>query len=102
MKRKKMTNMNSRRSFGRHALVIGGSIAGLTAGRVLADYFEKVTIIERDAWNEGPNSRKGVPQARHPHVLLKRGELILEELFPGLGRELVAPGATQSNMGRKR
>jgi flavin-dependent dehydrogenase len=30
------------------AIVIGGSIAGLLVARVLADYFETVTIIERD------------------------------------------------------
>jgi phytoene dehydrogenase-like protein len=33
---------------GRHAIVIGGSMAGLLAARVLADYFEQVTILERD------------------------------------------------------
>jgi hypothetical protein len=27
-----------------HAVVIGGSMAGLVTGRVLADYFDRVTI----------------------------------------------------------
>ncbi len=31
-----------------HAVVLGGSIAGLLAARVLADFFEQVTIVERD------------------------------------------------------
>jgi phytoene dehydrogenase-like protein len=32
----------------KHAIVIGGSIAGLCAGRVLSDFFEHVTVIDRD------------------------------------------------------
>src|SRR5437588_6993875 len=78
---------------GSHALVVGGSMAGLLAARVLADSFDQVTILERDRYPEGPAPRKGVPQARHPHVLLTRGRLILEQLFPGLGEELLAAGA---------
>ena len=31
-----------------HAVVIGGSMAGILAARVLADHFETVTLIERD------------------------------------------------------
>lgn len=31
-----------------HAVVIGGSIAGLISARVLSDYFDKVTVLERD------------------------------------------------------
>ena len=50
----------------RHAIVIGSSIAGLTTARVLADHFERVTIIERDRLPDGPDYRKGVPQARQP------------------------------------
>ncbi|HAC47474.1 MAG TPA: hypothetical protein DCF65_15610, partial [Chloroflexi bacterium] len=30
---------------GRHAIVIGGSMAGLLAARVLADHFDRVTIV---------------------------------------------------------
>jgi hypothetical protein len=78
---------------GEHAVVIGGSMAGLLAARVLADHFDRVTVIERDRYPEGPGPRKGVPQARHPHVLLGRGRLILEQLFPGLGTEITAAGA---------
>lgn len=33
---------------GMHALVIGGSMAGLLAARVLANHFDRVTIVERD------------------------------------------------------
>src|SRR5262249_18852340 len=77
----------------RHALVIGGSMAGLLAARVLSDHFEQVTLVERDRFPEEPAPRVGVPQSRHVHILLARGRLILERLFPGLGQELVAAGA---------
>ncbi len=68
-------------------------MAGLLAARVLADHFARVTIVERDVLLDGATSRKGVPQARHAHALLARGERILEELFPGLVGELVTAGA---------
>src|ERR1700736_6542653 len=77
---------------GAHAIVIGGSMAGLFAARVLADQFEHVTVVERDQLPEGPEHRPGVPQARHVHVLLRRGLVVMEELFPGLERELIAAG----------
>ncbi len=78
---------------GHHAIVIGGSIAGSLAARVLADHFERVTILERDHLPDGPLPRGGAPQARHTHVLLVRGKQLLEGLFPGLEAELVAAGA---------
>ena len=61
-----------------HAVVIGGSIAGMTTARVLADHFARVTIIERDRLPDGPEFRRGAPQARHAHILLVRGQMILE------------------------
>lgn len=82
-----------------HAIVIGGSIAGLTSARVLADHFDLVTVIERDQIPDTPAFRKGVPQGRHPHALLLRGQLILEQLFPGLTQELIDAGAVTVNMG---
>jgi len=76
------------------AIVIGASIAGLLAARVLADHFEQVTVLERDDLPASPQARSGVPQARHTHALLVRGRIILERLFPGLIDELVGDGAT--------
>jgi 2-polyprenyl-6-methoxyphenol hydroxylase-like FAD-dependent oxidoreductase len=78
---------------GWQAVVIGGSMAGLLASRVLADYFEKVTILERDRFPADPQPRKGVPQARHTHILLLRGQQQLEKLFPGIQDELQQAGA---------
>src|SRR6185312_15518358 len=78
---------------GEHAVVLGGSLAGLLVARVLADFYENITVVERDVLSNNPGQRRGVPQARHAHLLLARGSQILEELFPGLLDELVAAGA---------
>jgi len=82
----------------RHAVVLGGSLAGLVTARILADHFERVTLVERDAYFDTSDSRKGIPQANHVHGLLMRGCQILEGLFPGLQDELVAAGAPLIDM----
>jgi 2-polyprenyl-6-methoxyphenol hydroxylase-like FAD-dependent oxidoreductase len=76
-----------------HAVVLGGSIAGLLAARVLADAYEQVTVVDRDALLPGGGPRRGAPQARHIHGLLARGQQVLEQLFPGFTAELQAYGA---------
>jgi 2-polyprenyl-6-methoxyphenol hydroxylase-like FAD-dependent oxidoreductase len=88
-----------RNSFG-DAIVIGGSMAGLLAARVLADYFSTVTVIERDEPSEAPEPRRGVPQGRHAHGLLLRGQDTICRLFPDIREQLLAAGATPVNMGR--
>ncbi len=75
------------------AIVVGGSIAGLLAARVLSDFFERVTILERDHVSNNMETRPGTPQGRHLHALLPRGRRILENLFPGITSELVRGGA---------
>ena len=75
---------------GSHAVVIGGSVAGLLAARVLADSFERVTVVERDRCPAAPGARKCAPQGCHVHVLLTRGQRILDRLFPGFDAELAA------------
>ena len=77
---------------GDHAVVLGASMGGLLAARVLADAYRRVTIVERDPLPESGLDRKGVPQGRHAHVLLPRGAQILDELFPGLLTGLAAGG----------
>jgi 2-polyprenyl-6-methoxyphenol hydroxylase-like FAD-dependent oxidoreductase len=78
---------------GDHAVVLGASMAGLLAARVLSDAYGRVTVVDRDALPNKPENRKGVPQGRHAHVLVPRGTQILDELFPGLLDDLVAGGA---------
>jgi len=78
---------------GEHAVVIGASMAGLLAARVLADAYERVTVIERDRLPVGDEDRRGVPQGAHAHTLLPRGQACLEALLPGVVAELIAAGA---------
>ena len=63
---------------GRRAIVIGGSMAGLATARVLADHFDEVVLVERDALTDSLEPRKGVPQGRQLHGLLKRGEQVYD------------------------
>lgn len=77
-----------------HAVVIGGSVAGLLAARVLADRFTRVTIVERDALPAGPpQSRRGTPQDGHFHALMAAGLASIERLVPGFEADLAAAGA---------
>ena len=78
---------------GEHAVVLGASMAGLVAARALAEFFETVTVVERDALSDAADHRRGVPQGRQAHGLIMRGAQALEELFPGILDELVAAGA---------
>ncbi|MEU8349575.1 MULTISPECIES: NAD(P)/FAD-dependent oxidoreductase [unclassified Streptomyces] len=82
----------------RHAVVIGGSVAGLLAAAVLAEHAERVTVVERDRFPEGPEARAGVPQGRHIHVLLEGGQKALEQLLPGLCDEMRAAGSPEVGM----
>jgi 2-polyprenyl-6-methoxyphenol hydroxylase-like FAD-dependent oxidoreductase len=77
----------------RSAVVIGGSIAGMLAARVLAGHVDRVTVVERDRLPDGAQPRRGVPQGRQVHALLARGLVGLERLFPGFGRDLFHAGA---------
>ena len=80
-------------------IVIGASMAGLLAARVLADHFGQVTIIERDELPDAPEVRGGVPQGRHIHALLAQGQDIMEALFPGLSDELTSAGSPRIKWG---
>ena len=74
-------------------IVIGGSMAGMLAARVLSETFDRVTILERDVISGDLEGRPGVPQARHLHALLPRGRRILEHWFPGITSEFQTAGA---------
>lgn len=77
---------------GEHAVVLGASMSGLLAARVLADFYRNVTVVERDVLPTLTAQRRGVPQGRHVHALWPRGSQILDELFPGLLTDLLADG----------
>jgi 2-polyprenyl-6-methoxyphenol hydroxylase-like FAD-dependent oxidoreductase len=82
-----------------HAVVIGASMGGLCAARVLADRFDRVSLLERDDVGASPQHRRGVPQSRHAHGLLPAGAMQLERWFPGLRDELRAAGAVVFDYG---
>jgi 2-polyprenyl-6-methoxyphenol hydroxylase-like FAD-dependent oxidoreductase len=97
MNNSKESMTSAQKSAGSHALVIGGSLAGLFAARVLADFFDTVTILDRDVFPLTPDHRKGVPQSHHAHGLLPTGFAIIEQLFPGIMNDLRADGATTAS-----
>lgn len=81
------------------ALVIGGSIAGMLAARVLSERFDKVIILERDTLPENAEHRSGVPQGNQLHVLLAKGQESIEQLLPGITAELNQTGAPSFHWG---
>ncbi|MEU1729272.1 hypothetical protein [Nonomuraea sp. NPDC005692] len=90
--------MNAPPRYG-HAVVIGGSIAGLLAARVLADHFHQVTVVEQDAFPSSPEHRRGVPQSHHVHGLLIGGREAIDDLLPGFTAELVEHEAPACDLG---
>lgn len=75
------------------ACVLGGSIAGLLAARVLADHANRVVVVERDPAGDGNGARPGVPQGQHVHALLPGGLGWMERWLPGLTKEMQHGGA---------
>jgi 2-polyprenyl-6-methoxyphenol hydroxylase-like FAD-dependent oxidoreductase len=92
-------NGESSRRLGQNAVVLGGSIAGLCTARVLSDFFDRVTLVERDVLGDDAEPRKGVPQGRHAHGLLRGGQDILDGWFPGLTDALIRGGAPELEFG---
>lgn len=83
--------MNEKKNL-KDAVVIGGSIAGLLAARVLAEHFENVIILEKDTLPTEPEAHKSVPQGNHIHVILGQGQDFLESRFPGILKEIENSG----------
>ncbi len=81
------------------AVVLGGSVAGLLAARVVTDHASEVVLVERDDLAGGPAMRKGVPQGAHVHGLLARGLEQIEALFPGITQEMFEDGAEVADPG---
>jgi 2-polyprenyl-6-methoxyphenol hydroxylase-like FAD-dependent oxidoreductase len=84
---------------GKQAVVVGAGMGGLTAAVALADHFEHVIVLERDALPREAAHRAGTPQARHVHALLAGGQRVLGELFPGFEQELAGAGAVPLRVG---
>jgi 2-polyprenyl-6-methoxyphenol hydroxylase-like FAD-dependent oxidoreductase len=87
---------------GHRAVVLGGSMAGILAARVLAESYQDVVVVDRDTLLGVREPRRGAPHARHAHGLHARGHLILEDLFPDLTAELSASGVPTGDLGEMR
>lgn len=87
--------MTDRPTPARIAVVLGGSHSGMLAARALADVADRVVVVERDALPAAPGPRKGLPQARHAHMLWSGGARAMEELLPGITGALRKAGANR-------
>jgi 2-polyprenyl-6-methoxyphenol hydroxylase-like FAD-dependent oxidoreductase len=74
------------------AVVLGGSIAGLFAARVLSDAYDEVVVVDRDTLTGVAEPRRSRPQGRHINAMHVRGRVVMEELYPGITDELIADG----------
>ncbi|MEE4545239.1 FAD-dependent monooxygenase [Streptomyces sp. V4-01] len=81
------------------AIVLGGSIAGTLAARVLADSYREVLVVDRDRLLGVREPRRGAPHNVHAHGLLARGHQVMEELFPGITQELSDTGVPTYDIG---
>lgn len=77
---------------GERAVVVGASVAGLLAARVLADGYDGVTVLDSDDLPAEPVARGGAPQGHHPHALLAGGRATIEDLLPGTSEDVIAAG----------
>ncbi|MDP9870292.1 MULTISPECIES: FAD-dependent oxidoreductase [Streptosporangium] len=87
---------------GDRVVVLGGSMAGILAARVLAEAYREVLVVDRDTVVGVRGPRRGAPHTRHAHGLHARGHLILESLFPGFTEELSAAGVPTGDLGEMR
>jgi len=85
---------------GQQAVVVGGSIAGLITARVLSEYFDQITVLERDEIEDRPAIHKSIPQGNHLHALLHGGLQVLLSLYPAFTDDLRLRGATKITVGR--
>ena len=103
------TNANSDKQY-EHAIIMGGSISGMTTAAYLSKYFKRITIIEPDdvlnetlmnctadelldyrcnLKNSNTLGRSGTSQSYQIHVLQGEGGKILFDLFPNLKSRLI-------------
>lgn len=83
-----------------HVAIVGASLAGLFAAGACAGSGRRVVVLERDRLPAEPVARPGVPQGTQPHVILHRGMLAIEELFPGISGDLERVGAVSLDTGQ--
>jgi 2-polyprenyl-6-methoxyphenol hydroxylase-like FAD-dependent oxidoreductase len=82
----------------RRAAVVGASLAGLLAARVLADHYDEVWLFDRDELPQGDEHRRATPHTRHAHGLLAGGRRAIEALLPGITDQWVAAGGSVGDL----
>jgi 2-polyprenyl-6-methoxyphenol hydroxylase-like FAD-dependent oxidoreductase len=90
----------------KHAVVLGGAVAGLAAAIGLARRGWTVTVVERDPPpppGDGDSAfvtweRRSVPQFRQPHAFTARARNLLLEHAPDVVDRLRADGIEESNV----
>jgi NAD(P)H-flavin reductase/2-polyprenyl-6-methoxyphenol hydroxylase-like FAD-dependent oxidoreductase len=80
------------------AVVIGGSIVGMSTAKVLLQKFDRVIVLEKDSGHHRMEGRPGVAQGWHLHHLLIAGQRMLETVFPGIIDDMVRAGAFKVDM----
>ena len=77
-----------------HTVVLGSGLAGMLAATALARRADTVTVVDRDRLPlDAAAPRKGVPQAKHLHVLMSGGARAIDSLLPGTVDRLRELGA---------
>ncbi|MBV9822924.1 MAG: FAD-binding monooxygenase [Actinobacteria bacterium] len=87
---------------GDRAVVLGGSIVGTLAARVLSESYREVVVVDRDQIMDVYDVRKGAPHAAHAHAFHSRGYDNVMELFPDLPADLDAHGIPRPDLGHMR
>ncbi|WP_110082507.1 FAD-dependent oxidoreductase [Actinokineospora spheciospongiae] len=84
------------------ALVVGGSVAGLLAARVLDEWFDEVDLVEADELPAGAGPRTGIAHGDQLHVLLTMAQELLDGWFPGIVDRVAADGTVRCGAGEAR
>ena len=86
-----------------HAVIIGGSVGGMTAAKVLSGYSKRVTVVERDELiNDVKSRRPGAPQSPQTHGLLMAGTNALDKLYGGrFSEKMRAEGCADFDAGEQ-
>ncbi|MEU9829800.1 NAD(P)/FAD-dependent oxidoreductase [Micromonospora chersina] len=82
--------------------MVGGSVAGTLAARVLAEHYRQVVVVDRDEILGVSSHRRGAPHNVQAHGLHARGYGILAKLFPNLMEEAQALGLPVRDFGLMR
>ncbi|MFI1765281.1 FAD-dependent monooxygenase [Streptomyces sp. NPDC020800] len=85
--------MTAPHSSTRRVLVLGGGLAGTLAAAALAPHCDETIIVERHRLPTSPQPRRGLPQARHAHMLWSGGAEAVESLLPGTTSRWLSQGA---------